>query len=425
MLKDRKFWVSLLAGIMAAVMILGLIVGLLPHASAASSSEIKNQIEELERQNEELEGKIEELKKQQAGNASEATELMAEKILIDQQIGLLHTQISTLNDQIAAYTLLIADKQEELDEAEARLAELNEKNKERIRAMEEDGAISYWSVLFQANSFSDLLDRLNMIEEIAASDRRRLNEMSAAAKKVEEAKIELETEKLLREENRKELTEKQTEKESKAQDAQDLLAQLLAKGEEFDRLMEQYEEEQKNFIDEISQKEKDYDDAKYQEWLATSVPPTTKPPAVSSGGVGGSAVGSSGATWLVPCDYSYVSSPYGPRTHPITGEKGKMHHGVDLAGYGISGKPIYATRSGIVSLAGWYGSGGWTVSIDHRDGYETFYMHMTNYIVSKGEFVTAGQVIGYVGSSGGSTGPHLHFEVRLNGASVNPMLFIG
>lgn len=424
-MKNKRLWVSLLAGFLAAVLLLSLILSALPRASAASSSEIKNQIEKLEQQQQELEGKIEDLKNQQSGNVSEAKDLMAEKNLIDQQIGLLHTQISNLNEQIAAYSLLIADKQEDLEAAQERLAELNRKNKERIRAMEEDGSLSYWSVLFKANSFSDLLDRLNMIEEIAASDRRRLDEMSAAAKVVEEAKVELEAEKLLLEENRKELAAKQTELESKAQDAQNLLAQLLAKGEEFDRLMEQYEEEQKEFIDEISQKEKDYDDAKYQEWLATSVPPTTKPPVVSSGGVGGSAVGSSGATWLVPCDYSVVTSPYGPRVHPITGEVGKMHHGVDLSGYAISGKPIYATRSGIVSLAGWYGSGGWTVSIDHRDGYETFYMHMTNYIVNKGDYVTAGQVIGYVGSSGGSTGPHLHFEVRLNGESVNPMLFIG
>ena len=196
-MKNKRLWVSLMAGFLAAVLLLSLILSALPRANAASSSEIKDQIEKLEQQQEELEGKIEDLKNQQSGNASEAAELMAEKNLIDQQIGLLHTQISNLNEQISAYSLLIADKQEDLEAAQERLAELNQKNKERIRAMEEDGALSYWSVLFKANSFSDLLDRLNMIEEIAASDRRRLDEMSAAAKVVEDAKVELEAEKLL------------------------------------------------------------------------------------------------------------------------------------------------------------------------------------------------------------------------------------
>ncbi len=423
-MRNRRLWVSLLAGFMAAVLLLGLVLSALP-AKAASSSEIKNQIEELEQQQKELEGKIEDLKNQQADNVTEVKALMNQKYLIDQQVGLLHTQIANINEQISAFAVLIADKQEDLDAAQQRLEELNQKNKERIRAMEEDGSLSYWSVLFKANSFSDLLDRLNMIEEIAASDRRRLDEMRAAAKLVEETKLSLEEEKQLLEGKRQELADSQTEMEQKSAQAQEVLAQLLAKGEEFDRLMEELEDEQSEATDELAQKKEDYDDALYQEWLATSVPPTTKPPAVSNGGVGGSAVGSSGTTWLVPCDYTVVTSAYGPRVHPITGEVGKMHHGVDLSAYAIYGKPIYASRSGIVSFAGWYGSGGWTVAIDHRDGYESYYMHMDNYIVKKGEYVTAGQVIGYVGSSGGSTGAHLHFEVRLNGSSVNPMLFIG
>ena len=115
--------------------------------------------------------------------------------MIDQEIGLLSAQIININEQITAFGVLIADKQDELDNAEERYEELNEKNKERIRTMEEDGSVSYWEVLFKANSFSDLLDRLNMVEEIAASDQRRLKELSEAKENVAVAKEELALEK--------------------------------------------------------------------------------------------------------------------------------------------------------------------------------------------------------------------------------------
>ena len=299
-MKNKKLWISILAGMMALVMLLGLVVSILPRANAASSSEIKNQIGNLESEQKDMQAQLEELKSQQKDNLTEVKDILAQKSLIEQQVGLLHAQIENMNEQIAAYALLIADKQEELDKAEKRLAELNEKYKDRIRAMEEDGQLSYWSVLFKANSFSDLLDRLNMMMEIAASDQRRLNEMNQAAIEVAETKASLQEEKKLLEENKAELAEKQKELDVKAKEAQDLLATLLQKGEEFDALMDAREEELAKLEQEIAQKQEEYDEAKYQEWLATSVPPTTKPPVVNNGGgVGGSAVGSQGVTWLV------------------------------------------------------------------------------------------------------------------------------
>ena len=174
-MKNRKLWVSIMAGFLAVVMLLTLIVSILPtNVSAASSSEIKSQLDELKEEKAEIQAQIKEIQGQYQANANEIQDMVNQKNLIDQEIGLLHDQVENINTQIAAYSLLIADKQEELDAAQERLAYLNEKNKERIRAMEEEGNVSYWTVLFRANSFSDLLDRMNMIEEIAASDRRRL-----------------------------------------------------------------------------------------------------------------------------------------------------------------------------------------------------------------------------------------------------------
>ncbi len=423
-MENKKRFVSVTAGIVAFVMVLGLVLNTLPQVQAASSSEIKQQIEQLEKEQEALKDKHQELEGQRQENLSQMSAIVEEKNIIDQQIGLLNEQMSVINAQISAYAVLISDKQQELDEAEARLAELQQKNKERIRAMEEEGQLNYWKVLFRANSFSDLLDRLYMIEEINAADRIRMQQLTDAADAVAAAKETLKAEKAALEESRAELEAAQAEMDQRAQRSQELLTALIAKGKEFEDLMEKLEDEQDDLLAELSKKEQEFDDAKYSEHMATATKPTTGP-SISGGGTGGAPMNTSGVTWLVPVSYSYVSSPYGPRVHPITGEVGKMHHGVDLAGPGINGRTIVATRGGKVVYAGWYGSGGWTIGIDHGDGFQTYYMHMSKYIVTAGTYVTAGQAIGYVGSTGGSTGPHLHFEVRYNGSSVNPMNYIG
>ena len=422
-MKNKRLIISLLAGLLALVMVLSLIVGILPQAKAASSSEIKEQIGNLENEQENMQSQLDDLKAQQKENLTEVKDIVAQKSLIEQQVGLLYAQIDNINEQIAAYALLIADKQEDLNKAEKRLAELNAKYKDRIRAMEEDGSLSYWSVLFKASSFSDLLDRLNMMMEIAASDQRRLDEMNQAAREVEEVKKTLQEEKKLLEENKKEMAAKQAELDAKAKEAQELLTTLLAKGEEFDALMDAREEELAKLEQEIAQKQEEYDEAKYQEWLATSVPPTTKPPVVNNGGgVGGSASNAQGLTWLVPCDYKYVSSAFGWRWHPVHGDW-RFHAGVDLA---IGHTPIYATRAGIVEIAKYSESAGYYVVINHMDGYKSTYMHMCKFpSVKEGQMVTAGQVIGCVGSTGWSTGYHLHFGISQNGVNLNPMDFIG
>ena len=188
-MKNRKRLVSILAGIMAAVMILSLLFSILPsRVWAVSSSEIRTQINALQDNRKDIKNQISDLKAQYEATTDEITDIVARKNIIDQQIGLLHTEIININEQLSAYSVLIADQQEELDRAQARFNQLNEDCKTRIRAMEEEGNISYWEVLFKANSFSDLLDRLNMVEEITASDTRRLQELSAAAQAVENAR---------------------------------------------------------------------------------------------------------------------------------------------------------------------------------------------------------------------------------------------
>ena len=435
-MKNRKKFVSIMAGILAAVMLLSLIISILPAGASAatSSSEIRDQINELEKQQEELDKEMAEIQKQYEANADEMQDLVGQKNIIDQEIANLNAQIQIINEQIAAFNLLIADGQDELDEAQAKLDELNAQNKARIRAMEEEGQLSYWAVLFKASSFADLLDRIAMVEEIAEADRRRLEEMSVAANAVISAMAELERQLAEQEAAIEELTAATLVQEEKRAEAEELLAQLVAKGEEFETMMDESEAAQDELLLEIAAKEKEFDKAKYQEWLATSVVTTkaTEAPTKPSSGGGNSGGGNTGggggsgqvssSGWLTPVSGYRITSVFGMRWHPVHGGY-RMHNGVDMAC--SQGTPIYATRSGQVTTATYEKNAGYYVSINHGDGFSSVYMHMTHYVVKSGNYVSQGQLIGYVGSTGASTGPHLHFGISYNGSYVNPMKYVG
>ena len=455
-MNKKKLFLSIVACLLVFALSWSLISNITANNARAVSSDIlKEELDALKGDRDALLDKIKDLEKQQSDNYNDMESIIKQKDLLDQQISLLYAEIDNVNKQIATYSLLIADKQEELDKAQERLRKLNELYKERIRAMEEEGELSYWSVLFKANSFSDLLDRLNMINEIAAADRRRLKEMEAAAKEVSDAQAVLTTEKAELEKTKAELLETQKVLDAKNAEADQLLANLVQISENLQDLHNQFEKEEEDFLDKIAQKDQEYHDKLDEEasisasiqasidasieeskWLQSSIQesieesirqeqgikPTT--PTGGSGGTGnyGDINNPSGVLWMVPCDYIRVSSPFGYRWHPTTGEW-SMHKGVDLAA--PKGTPIYASRSGYVNVATYHKTAGNYVTINHRDGYTSVYMHMTHYIVSPGQEVKAGQLIGYVGSTGRSTGPHLHFGIHYYGTYVNPMDYIG
>ena len=412
----RKKLVALLAGVMAAIMLLTIVLSLLSSTvSAASSSELKEQLDDLRAEYAQGQAKLDALEKQLADHVEGMQAMINQKNAIDQQISLLKTQVDTITQMVSAYNLLIADQQEELDAAQQRLDVLNEKYKERIRVMEEQGSLSYWSVIFNASSFSDMLDRIVMVNEIAKADAQRLEELRDLAAEVQSAKEDLLSRKRDLEETKLALQQAQEEMTAKAAEADLLLAELVALGEEYEKYIEEAEDAQHDLMVDIAQKEDAYDEAKYKEWLATSVPPTT----TANNNTGNTV---NGITWVTPTKNYYISSPFGYRWHPISGQW-KMHYGIDMAA--SQGTPIYATRTGVVTVAAYQeGGAGYYVKLNHGDGYTSIYMHMTHYIVKVGEYVTAGQIIGYVGSTGGSTGPHLHFGIAYNGEYQDPTKFI-
>lgn len=393
----------------SCLLALAMLLGVLPvSAQAASSAEIQKQIDALEEKNAAIQKEIDGIQRQYDANFSDMKSIVDQKSTIDQEITLLSDKIASTNEQIAAYGQLIADAQDELDGAEDELRQLSEEHQLRIRAMEEEGNISYWQVIFAANSFTDLLDRINMVEEINAADRRRIEQMRIAADLVSATREGLASEKEKLEEVRTSLSEDEQRLEEKRTESDGLLYELEKKSEEFQLLLEESEALQDDLMKEIAAKEKDLQDAKYNEELARLALQGQNPP--------------SNASWVTPVSGYRISSPFGMRTHPILKTQ-RMHSGIDMAC--AQGTPIYATRAGKVTRASYQAGGaGNYVSINHLDGFASIYMHMTNYVVSAGQNVSQGQLIGYVGSTGLSTGPHLHFGISYAGAYVNPLAYI-
>lgn len=395
--------------VISLLLTVALVAGTAPvQALAATSAEIQEEIDALEAQNSEYQAQINAIQSQYDANYSDMADIVSQKSAIDQEIALLNGKIETTNAQIAAYSQLIANTQDELDAATAELNDLSEQYRERIQAMEEQGSVTYWKVIFEANSFIDLLDRITMIEEINASDRRRIEQMRIASDIVTATQQSLENEKAALEETRVQLAIDEAALEEKRAESDELLYDLEEKAEEFAALLEQAKAIQDELLTEIAEKEAELKEAQYDEYLAKLALQGENPP--------------SDATWLTPVSGYTLSSPFGYRTSPTAGAS-TYHKGIDMAC--AQGTPIYATRAGTVTVASYQAGGaGYYVSINHLDGFSSIYMHMTNYVVSAGQTVSQGQLIGYVGSTGLSTGPHLHFGISYAGTYVNPLAYI-
>ena len=391
--------------ILMAVLVFG--AGSVP-VSAASSAQIQKQIDELKNQNAQIQKEIDGIRRQYDAAYGDLEAMVGEKNTIDREMTLIRSKIELTNEQIRSYGQLIADTQEELTQAQEELRTLSEAHRERVRIMEEEGKLTYWEVLFEANSFTDLLDRLNMIEEINASDRRRIEQMRIAADIVNATQMNLENEKAALEEVRLQLAEDEQILADKRAEYDTLLVELEKMSDEFEILLAESEVLQDELMQEIAAKEVELKEAKYDEHLRKLALQGDNPP--------------SGATWITPVSGYKLTSAFGMRKHPVLGVT-RMHNGIDMAC--AAGTPIYATRAGTVTMASYQASGaGNYVSINHLDGFSSIYMHMTHYVVSKGQSVSQGQLIGYVGNTGISTGDHLHFGISYAGAYVNPLAYI-
>ncbi len=425
MYKYRRVIISVIAGLLIVSILLGFVAMI---ANAAKSvSEIEEEIDELQAASDLLAEEREALEKQIDENRNKTLTIVEQKAQVDMDIELTRKEVENVNDQIHVYNLLIAEKQVELDELRTEQAAMLERYRVRMRAMQERGTVSVWEVLLQAKSFADMLNCRVMVEEIARADQRMMDNVRAMAAEVLQAKDELAQEKVQIELKKAELAESETLLAAKRAESDRLLAELNANKQQLIEECEKYEQQEADLSDQIAELEAERTELLYQIWLeeqkkkeeenknnnnnsgSSNSGSTTAPPA-------------SGEGFYFPMQYcTMLTSAYGYRVHPITGNY-SFHNGVDLAA--AQGTPIYATKSGTVTTATYNYAFGYYVVVNHLDGFSSLYGHMTHYTVSEGDYVTRGEIIGYVGSTGYSTGPHLHFTIYYNGSTVNPMSYI-
>ena len=403
-----KVWIKQFAAL-CSLLLLFTMLPFVAFAEGENSSDIQTEIEQLQEQEEALLKELARLESKLTGTAEAMEEAVEQKDVLDQQIVLLYDQINNANAQITAFTQLISEKQTQLDELLADQKVLQQKHKERIRSMEERGTMSYWTIIFRSTSITDLLGRLDMISQIMEADRKSISDLRRTSTLVMVARQDLEKQRQAMEQSLDQLEIAQLELEKKRKEADKLLQDLLTKEQKYQQLIEQSEEKQDALMQQLAQKKSSYNDAAYREWLENEM--QGEEPSYYDND-----------TWLKPLTKYTLSSPFGMRYHPVL-KKDKMHNGVDMAA--PANTPIYAARGGQVITAAYQKNGaGNYVQIDHGDGFRSIYMHMTRYIVKVGDYVAPGQVIGYVGSTGMSTGNHLHFGISKNGKYVNPMEYI-
>ncbi len=393
--KRKKYFVKVVAIGLAVIMAASVLVSVLVTTAGAAPTQAA--IDELEQQREQIQQQMQDIESEINSLEYEQSVAMAQKSVLDQQIALTQQEIDNLSAQIIEYGTLIEEKEVEVQQAEIAEEEQWEQYKVRIRAMEENGTISYYAIIFGAKDFSDMLARIDVVESIMDYDEQLYEDLVDARQATEDAKEALEVAQSAMEERRVSLEDSQALLEVQVEESIALLQELDNNLSEKEALYAQVSEEEDRLKDEIMEMEEALKNA------ATGV------------------VGTGSFIW--PSQYSsYITSLFGPRTSPTAGASSN-HKGVDIAGSGIYGTNVLAADGGTVLTSAYSSSYGNYITISHGNGYTTLYAHMSSRLVSQGDTVSQGQVIGLVGSTGISTAAHLHFEVWDNGTRVNPLSF--
>ena len=384
--------------LLCGVLVLALCTSAATQAGAVTQSEI----DALKKEQQASQAKQEELKDQLAEAEAQQAAAQEKRQLLTQQLNAINAEIANIDAQISYYDGEIAQKEEERKEAEAREAEQYELFCQRVRMMEEQGTVSYWSILFDSSDFSNLLDRIADVDAVMAYDNEVMDQLIATRQELERLQADLESARAEEQAAKEQQEAKKAEQQAKVAEAQALLDQINADVAEVNRQLDAEDAAAANLQAEIAKKQKQLEEERKQQNV--TLPPT-----------------GSGYQWPLPSSCLTLTSAFGYRIHPISGQP-HSHTGIDVSAAG--GTPIYAAKGGQVIMSE-YGSGvNWSygnfVVIDHGDGTTTLYAHMSSRAVSEGQMVTQGQTIGYVGNTGNSKGNHLHLEVRVNGQRVDP-----
>lgn len=361
-------------------------------ASAVTQAEI----DKLKKDAKDLSKKRQDIKAQLASLKNDKLNAIHRRELLDKDIAYTVEEISNKEAQIAGYDALLAQTELELEANKAEEAEKYELFCRRTRSMEENGAPSYWSALLGASSFKDLLSRLTDAQEIMEYDEQILEDLRTIRKEIEARKAEQEAIRQEAQEAKDALVAKKKELETKREEANQLVREMEEDVEANAAQLKELEAEENQIQRDIQKKSDEL--AEQMGWNAT---------------VGG---------YIWPVKSHRITSPYGQRNTGIHGAS-KNHKGVDIGGVGYDTN-VVATKAGIVVTSKYSKSYGNYVVISHGKGNTTLYAHMSSRSVNEGDKVSQGQIVGVTGSTGISSGPHLHYEITENGSRVNPLNYL-
>lgn len=387
--------------------------------SQAEIDDLQKKLDALEQQAQEQQDVINDLTSQKA-------RFITRKLALDNKIEINRQMIELIGEQIEIYDEIIAEKQAELDKALEKETKQTELLRSRIRAMEENSTYSYASFIFDSSSVTELLSRIGDVNDIMHYDKTLEEEYMAAREDVESIKKSYEEARHEQELLQKELDTKQAELDAQVEAAYTMIADIETLSDdaqaEYDAIAEEEAKAEETLQEAI--RKRAAEQAKYNQ-NNNSNNGGGGNSGGSGGNSGGGSTGGGSATslsnlqWPVP-SCTLITSRFGYRVAPTTGAS-TYHGGLDIgAGMGAS---IVAAGAGDVIYAGANGGYGNCVMIDHGNGVVTVYAHMSSIGVSYGQYVTAGQYVGAVGSTGVSTGPHCHFEIRINGAQTDPAAY--
>ena len=394
--KQKVEWRRVLFGGLAAVLALLLLLPMVTMILGGAGAVTQSEIDALKAEQAASQARQDELEEQLADAEADQAEAQQRRQLLQAQLDAINNEIENIDKQIAYYDQEIAQKEAEQAEAEANEEAQYELFCQRVRAMEEEGTVSYWSILFNSESFSEMLDRLADIDAVMDYDNQVMDELIAIREEIIALRTQLETSRAEEQAARDQQAAKQAEQQAKVAEAQELLDQINADVAEVNRQLDAESEAAAEIQAEIAQKQKQLEEQRRQNNITID--------------------SETSYLWPLP-GYYRLSSLFGYRIHPITGEA-HSHTGIDIPAPGNT--PILACKSGQVVTSAYHYSYGNYVVIDHGNGNSTLYAHMSSRAVSEGDMVTQGQTIGYVGTTGSSTGNHLHLEVRDNYTRVDP-----
>ena len=369
---------------------------------------MQEEIDALEQQKQQLQSQQQSIQSNINDLVAQQADVIEQKAAMDEKNELARQEIELINEQIEVYTDLIDDKAKELEAAEKTEQEQLELYKKRVRSMEENGSYTYLDILFQCRSLSDVLSAIDMIGEIMESDKRLYEQYKESRENTERIKGEYEQTLVLLGEKQETLEAEKAELEKQIAAAVEVINQLEndieAAKAEYAKAAAAEAAAQASINAIIAQMQAEEEAARQE--------------AANNGqdytGTGSTATG----TYIWPCpSCTYVTSKFGMREHPLFGDE-RPHTGIDIGAQ--AGAEVIAADSGTVAVATYSSSYGNYVTIYHSNGDYTLYAHMSSLTVTAGQNVTQGDVIGYVGSTGWASGPHLHFEIRVNGSTVDP-----